>query len=213
LVHILLSVPPIVIGLIIATPLGWLANRHSLTRSPLLLITGLLYTIPALPLIIAIPALLSTGILDPINVVITLTIYAVALMVRTVNDGLASVDREVRLAADAMGYSGWGRFWHVELPLAGPVIIAGLRVVSVSTVSLVSIGSIIGVSSLGYLFLNGLQRNIPAEVWSGIVATVFIAVAFDFLLVAIGRVLMPWTRRARPGETRKLQTGAQAVSP
>ncbi|MBM7472645.1 osmoprotectant transport system permease protein [Subtercola frigoramans] len=192
--HIALAVPPIILGLIISIPLGWLANRYHASRGILLTVSGLLYTIPSLPLFIALPALLGTGILDPVNVVVGLTIYAVALMVRSVADALAAVDPGVTQAATAMGYSTWGRFWHVEFPLAGPVLLAGLRVVSVSTVSLVSIGSVIGVSSLGYLFLNGLQRNIVAEVASGIVATLVIAVVFDIILVLAGRLLMPWNR-------------------
>ncbi|QWT23017.1 ABC transporter permease [Subtercola sp. PAMC28395] len=192
--HIALAVPPIILGLIISIPLGWLANRYHASRGILLTVSGLLYTIPSLPLFIALPALLGTGILDPVNVVVGLTIYAVALMVRSVADALAAVDPGVTQAATAMGYSTWGRFWHVEFPLAGPVLLAGLRVVSVSTVSLVSIGSVIGVSSLGYLFLNGLQRNIVAEVASGIVATLVIAVVFDIILVLAGRILMPWNR-------------------
>ncbi|MEA9985356.1 MULTISPECIES: ABC transporter permease [Subtercola] len=200
--HIALAVPPIILGFLIAIPLGWLANRFSASRGVLLTISGLLYTIPSLPLFIALPVILGTGILDPINVVVGLTIYAVALMVRSVADALAAVDPGVRQAATAMGYSTWSRFWRVEFPLAGPVLLAGLRVVSVSTVSLVSIGSVIGVSSLGYLFLNGLQRNIVAEVASGIVATLIIAIVFDFILVMLGRMLLPWSRADRPSRRR-----------
>lgn len=195
--HVVLSVPPIIASLIVAIPIGWAANRYRRARGPVLIVTGLLYTIPALPLLIAIPALLNTGILDPVNVVLTLTIYAVALMVRTMADALGSVDDDVISSATAVGYSAWTRFWQVELPLSGPVLLAGLRIVSVSTVSLVSVGSIIGVSSLGYLFLNGLQRNIAAEVWAGIIAVALIAAIFDTALVGAGRILMPWSRASR----------------
>ncbi|CAN5318158.1 ABC transporter permease subunit [soil metagenome] len=218
--HIALAVPPIILGFLLSIPLGWLANRYHASRGVLLTVTGLLYTIPSLPLFIALPAVLGTGILDPVNVVVGLTIYAVALMVRSVADALAAVDPGIRQAATAMGYSTWGRFWHVEFPLAGPVFLAGLRVVSVSTVSLVSIGSVIGVSSLGYLFLNGLQRDIIAEVASGIVATLVIAVVFDIILVLLGRVLMPWNRgdsptgkRARERAVVGAVTGSGLVSP
>ena len=200
--HIALAAPPIILGLIISIPIGWLANRYHASRGVLLTVSGLLYTIPSLPLFIALPALLGTGILDPVNVIVGLTIYAVALMVRSVADALAAVDPGVTQAATAMGYSTWGRFWRVEFPLAGPVLLAGLRVVSVSTVSLVSIGSVIGVSSLGYLFLNGLQRNIVAEVASGIVATLVIAVVFDIVLVLAGRMLMPWNRADRKASAK-----------
>jgi osmoprotectant transport system permease protein len=202
LAHIALSVPPIVVGFLLSVPIGWIANRFRLTRGTILVVLGLLYTIPSLPLFIFMPLILGTPLLSSLNVSVALTIYAVALMVRTAADGLASVDKDVLQAASAMGYSGWQRFWRVELPLSGPVLLAGLRVVSASTVSLATIGSVVGVTSLGYLFINGFQRNIPAEVVSGIVAVLLIAVVFDLLLVLLGRVALPWSRRERTGSPR-----------
>lgn len=202
LAHIALSVPPIVVGFLLSVPIGWVANRFQLTRGTILVVLGLLYTIPSLPLFIFMPLILGTPLLSPLNVSVALTIYAVALMVRTAADGLASVDKDILQAASAMGYSGWQRFWRVELPLSGPVLLAGLRVVSASTVSLATIGSVVGVTSLGYLFINGFQRNIPAEVVSGIVAVLLIAIVFDLLLVLLGRVVLPWSRRERTGSPR-----------
>jgi osmoprotectant transport system permease protein len=195
LAHIALSVPPIVIGFLISIPIGWIANRYQPSRGVILVILGLLYTIPSIPLFIFMPIFLGTPLLSPVNVVVALTIYAVALMVRSAADGLASVDKDVLQAASAMGYSSWQLFWRVELPLSGPVLLAGLRVVSASTVSLATLGVIIGVESLGYLFTNGFQRNIPVEVLSGIVATLLIAVVFDLILVLLGRLVLPWSRR------------------
>jgi osmoprotectant transport system permease protein len=192
--HVALCVPPIIIGFVISIPIGWVANRYRPSRGFILVVLGLLYTIPSIPLFIFMPIFLGTPLISPVNVVIALTIYAVALMVRTAADGLASVDKDVLQAASAMGYSGWQRFWRVELPLSGPVLLSGLRVVSASTVSLATLGVIIGVRSLGYLFTNGFQRNIPVEVVSGIVAVLVIAVVFDLLLVLIGRLLLPWSR-------------------
>jgi len=197
LAHLALSVPPIVLGLAIALPIGWLANRARLARGTVLAICGLLYAIPSLPLFIVLPGLIGTRILDPLNVVVALTIYAVALLVRAVADALAAVDRETLLSADAVGYSRTRRFWTVELPLAGPVILAGLRVVAVSTVSLVTVGAVIGVGSLGNLFLDGYQRSFPLEIAVGIVGTLVIALVLDGLLVLAGRLLMPWQRRGR----------------
>ncbi|SDZ43787.1 ABC transporter permease [Herbiconiux ginsengi] len=195
--HIALCIPPILIGFLISIPIGWVANRYKLSRGVILLVLGLLYTIPSLPLFIFMPLVLGTPQLSSLNVVVALTIYAVALMVRSAADGLSSVDKDILQAASAMGYSGWQRFWRVELPLSGPVLLAGLRVVSASTVSLATIGSVIGVTSLGYLFINGLQRSIPGEVITGIVATLLIAVVFDLVLVLIGRLLLPWIRQDR----------------
>lgn len=207
--HVTLSAPPIVVGFLLSLPLGWLANRRRLTRGALLSIGGILYAIPSLPLFVLMPSLIGTKILDPLNVVVALTIYALALMMRTTADALASVDADVRQSSTAMGYSAWGRFWQVELPLAGPVLLAGLRVVSVSTVSLVSVGAVVGVNSLGYLFLNGQQRDFPEEIFVGIVGSVIIALVFDLVLVAIGRLVMPWTRPVRPGRRgRRAAAGA-----
>jgi osmoprotectant transport system permease protein len=204
--HVGLSVPPILIGFLISIPIGWVANRYRPSRGVILVVLGLLYTIPSIPLFIFMPLFLGTPLISPVNVVIALTIYAIALMVRTAADGLASVDRDVLQAASAMGYSAWQRFWRVELPLSGPVLLSGLRVVSASTVSLATLGVIIGVQSLGYLFTNGFQRNIPAEVITGIVATLLIAVVFDLLLVLLGRLLLPWSRRDRAGRSRRRAT-------
>jgi len=195
--HIRLSVIPIVLSLVIAVPLGWLANRNRTLRGVTISAGSLLYTIPSLPLFVILPYILGTRVLSEINVVVALTIYGVAVMVRSAADALASVDVSTRQAASAMGYSTWSRFWTVELPLAGPVLLAGLRVVSVSTIALVSVGAIIGSRNLGYLFLNGRQRNNLEEILIGIVASILIALLFDLILVAIGRVLMPWNHASR----------------
>lgn len=198
--HLRLAIPPIILGFVISIPLGWLAYRYKLTRGLLLTVAGLLYTIPSLALLPILPAVLGISFLSPLNLTIALTIYAVAIMARSIADALASVDPAVRQAATAMGYGAWRRFWAVEFPLAGPVVLAGLRVAAVSTISLVTVGILIGVESLGYLFTNGLQRRILIEIFAGVVMVVVIALVVDYLLVLLGRVLMPWAprRRARP---------------
>lgn len=208
--HIRLSIVPIVLGFIIALPLGWVAYRYRLTRGLVLTLVGLLYTIPSLALFVVLPPLLGIGFLSEANVIIALTIYAVAIMARSVAEALASVDQGVKQAATAMGYSGWGRFWTVDFPLAGPVLLAGLRVVAVSTVSLLTVGIIIGVQSLGYLFTNGFQRGIVEQVLAGVVMVVIIALLFDALLVLLGRWLMPWTRVDRsPSKSVESQQGVE----
>lgn len=192
--HIRLSVVPIVLGLILSIPLGWLAHRYSMTKGLVLTVAGLLYTIPSLALFVVLPPLFGIGFLSELNVTVALTIYAVAIMARSMADALASVDDSVRQSATAVGYSSWRRFWAVELPLAGPVILAGLRVTAVSTVSLVTVGILIGVQSLGYLFTNGFQRRIVEEIAAGVVMTVIVALLFDLALVLLGRLAMPWVR-------------------
>jgi osmoprotectant transport system permease protein len=195
--HVALSIPPIVIGFVIAIPLGWVAHRYRLTRGLLLTLVGLLYTIPSIALFMILPPIIGISILSAENVIIVLSIYVIALMVQTTTDALDAVDPGIKQAATAMGYSSWRRFWGVEFPLASPVLLAGLRVAAVSTVSLVTVGILVGVQSLGYLFTNGLQRGIEAEIITGIVGTVVIALIIDRLLVVLGHVVMPWTRPQR----------------
>ena len=192
--HMRLSIAPIVLGLVISLPLGWLAYRFKLTKGLVLTLAGVLYTIPSLALFVLLPPLLGISFLSELNVTIALTVYAVAIMARSVADALGSVDEGVRQSATAVGYSAWRSFWAVELPLAGPVILAGLRVTAVSTVSLVTVGILIGVQSLGYLFTNGYQRRIVEEIAAGVVMTVVVALLFDVVLMMLGRLVMPWTR-------------------
>ncbi|WP_341953575.1 ABC transporter permease subunit [Salinibacterium sp. TMP30] len=193
--HVALSIVPIVLGFVIAVPLGWVANRWLTLRSVVIAGGSLLYTIPSLPLFVILPYVLGTRITDDRNIVVALTIYAVAMMVRTAADALAAVPTDAIQAATAMGYSTWNRFWLVEFPLAGPVLLAGLRVVSASTIALVSVGAIIGSANLGYLFTNGKQRDFLEEIIIGIAASLVIALVFDVVLVLLGRVLMPWKQR------------------
>ncbi len=195
--HVLLAIPAIVLSFVLAIPLGWFAATHRWSRPTLLTAAGLLYAIPSLPLLVVLPTIFGFGIRDALNVVAALTLYGLALMVRSAADALASVSAPVRLSSTALGYSALGRFWRVELPLAGPVLLAGLRVVAVSTISLVTISSLLGVANLGLLFVDGFQRGIMAEVLTGIVVTVVLAIAVDGLLVLLGRALMPWTRVRR----------------
>ena len=195
--HVRLSILPILLGFVISIPIGWVAYRFKLTRGLLLTLAGLLFTIPSLALLVILPPLLGISALSDANLTIALTIYAVAIMARSVADALGSVDPAVRQSATAIGYGSWRRFWAVEFPLAGPVILAGLRVAAVSTISLVTVGILIGTESLGYLFTNGYQRRIIVEILAGVVMVVVIALVVDYLLVLLGRLLMPWTRRQK----------------
>ncbi|MRG61540.1 ABC transporter permease subunit [Agromyces sp. CFH 90414] len=196
-VHLALSVPPVILAFVISVPIGWAAWRFRWSRGLLLSVCGILYAIPSLPLLLTLPGLVGVPLRSPANMILALALYGVALMVRTAADAFGDVDGDVRLASTAMGFSAWRRFTGVELPLAGPGLLAGLRVVIVSTVSLATISAVIGVQSLGSLFTDGFQRNIPAEIWSGVIATMLIAVALDALAVLGGRLLMPWARAPR----------------
>ena len=192
--HVWLSGLPLILGLLIALPLGWAARRWSRLYPVLISASGLLYTIPSLALFVLMPLIIGTKVLDPKNVVIAMTLYTVALLVRTVADGLASVPEPVLQAARAMGYRGSGRFFAVELPLAVPVIGAGLRVAAVSNVSIVSVASLIGVAQLGNLLTDGYARFIPEEIVAGIVACVVLALVFDGVIQVVQRLLTPWLR-------------------
>jgi osmoprotectant transport system permease protein len=203
--HLRQSLIAIVLGFVVAVPIGWAAFRYTGLRGPTLSIVGLLYTIPSLGLFAVLAAAFGIPLLSEANLVVALTIYAVAIMTRSVTDGLASVDPVTRDAAVAVGFGSWRRFWAVDFPLAGPVLLAGLRVTASSTISLATVGILIGVQNLGYLFTNGFQRRIIPEVLAGVVAVVVIAVLIDLLLVAAGRLLMPWNRRRPSRRERALQ--------
>ncbi len=192
--HLGFALPPIVIGLVLAIPLGWMANRVPALRSALLNVSGLLYTIPSLALFVLLPPILGTGILDPANVIVALTVYAVALLVRTVADALSSVPPVVVASATAMGFTPLRRFLAVELPLAVPVVLAGLRVATVSSISLVTVGAVIGFGGLGQMFTDAFQRDIPAETIAGIVTVLLLALVMDALIVLVGRAITPWDR-------------------
>ena len=206
--HLRQSAIAILVGFVISLPLGWVAWRYRLLRGWVIVITGLLYTIPSLALLLILPVIAGYPVTSDTNLIVALTIYAVAIMVRSVTDGLDSVEPAVRQAATAIGYGGVRRFFAVDLPLSGPVILAGLRVTAVSTISLATVGILVGVSNLGYLFTNGLQRRIVAEVFAGVVAVVLLALVIDVLLMLVGRMLMPWTRAASPRRARRTSTKA-----
>lgn len=193
--HIWLAMVPIVIAFVLSLPLGWLTNRNPVLRRVMLTGSSVFYTIPSLALILLIPLILGTSILDPINVVIALTIYSLALLVRTTADGLASVPPSVIASADAMGYRPAKRWFTVELPLAMPVVLSGLRVATVANISMVSVAALIGIGGLGQLFTRGFQLNfyLPPII-IGLVLSVVLAVLFDLLIVSVQRLLTPWSR-------------------
>lgn len=196
--HLLLAIVPMVLGLLIAIALAQFARQNRTLRSIVLTASSLLYTIPSLALFIILPTIIGTRILDPANVVVALTIYAVALLVRAALDAFDSVDEDLRQAAAAMGFKPVARFLQIDLPLSLPVMFAGLRVVSVSNISLVSVAALLGIGNLGMLFTSGLQRDFVTEVLVGIIAILVLALLMDAVLVLVERLLTPWTRAAAP---------------
>lgn len=195
--HTWLAGLPLIVGLVVALPIGYLASRYGWAYPPTVTIAGLLYTIPSLALFLVLPGLLGTRILDSINVAAALTIYTVALLVRVVADALRAVPAETRSSATAMGFTNRQRLFAVELPLAVPVIAAGLRVAAVSNVSLVSVAAVIGVPQLGQLFTVGFQNFIYAPIFLGLIMILALALVFDGIILAISAALSPWQRVAR----------------
>ncbi|WP_405823604.1 ABC transporter permease subunit [Streptomyces sp. NBC_01390] len=197
--HLWLSVLPLVIGLAVALPLGWLAHRSRGLYPLLVALAGLVYTVPSLALFILLPKVLGTRILDPVNVVVALSVYTVALMMRVVADGLSAVPAEAVQSAHAMGYRPRQRLLRIELPIAVPVITAGLRVAAVSNVSLVSMAALLGVPQLGTLFTQGFQLHFFTPIVTGVVLSLVIALLLDGLILLAGHALTPW----QPGRTAR----------
>jgi osmoprotectant transport system permease protein len=192
--HLYLSILPVIFGLLIAVPLGYVATRFDWLANPLIAFGGVLYSLPSIALFIVLPAILGTYMLSPINIIVALTIYAVSLLIRNVVDGLRSVPPEVRQAAVAVGYGSLRRLVGIELPIAVPVIFAGLRVVTVANISMVSVGAVIGIGGLGELFTDGFQKDFLTPVVVGVALSLLLALFADLALVVLQRLLTPWAR-------------------
>jgi osmoprotectant transport system permease protein len=186
----------VALGTLIAVPLGIICVRLRWFWGPTLSSTSALYALPSLALFVIL--LDYTGLTET-TVVIPLTVYSLAILVPNVVDGLRSVSEPVRQAATAMGFSPLRRLIQVELPVATPIIIAGLRVATVASISLVSVAQLIGIGGLGYLLIDGYQRGLYVEVYVGIVLIILLALAADVALVLARRALTPWQRRVPRG--------------
>ena len=198
MIHLRLSLIPVVIGLLIALPLGALVHRTTALRRLTTVTASIIFTIPSLALFVVLPLLIPTRILDEANVIVALTLYTVALLVRAVPEALDAVPAAVLDAATAVGYHRLGRMLKVELPLAIPVLTANLRVVAVTNISMVSVGSVIGIGGLGTWFTEGYQADKSDQIIAGIIAIFILAVVVDLLIMVAGRLAAPWAR-ARAG--------------
>ncbi|GAC1410982.1 MAG: ABC transporter permease [Actinomycetota bacterium] len=187
--HVLLTVIAVLIGLAISVPMGLLAYRYRRLYAPMTWITGFLYTIPSLALFVLLIPL--TG-LTTMTVEIGLVSYTLLILLRNVVAGLNGVPDDVKDAAAGMGLSRKQTLWRVELPLALPVIVAGVRVATVSTIGLVTVGALIGKGGLGQFILDGLQTFFNTEILVGAVLCVVLAVLAELLLLAAQRKLTPW---------------------
>ena len=195
--HIILSVLPVLIALVISLPLGFLVFRTKKVANVILAFLGVIYSIPSLALFVMMPLILGTKILNPVNIVAALSIYSIALLVRSVVDGLRSVPAAVKQSASAVGYGWLRRLLRVELPLAMPVIYAGLRVVTVSNIALVSVAVLIGSGALGKLFDLGFGSSFYTPIIVGLVLMLALALVADALILLIQRGTLPWFRKRR----------------
>jgi osmoprotectant transport system permease protein len=192
--HLWLSLIPVVVGALLALPVGYLAVRLRALYQPIVNVGGIIYSIPSLALFLMIPAIIGVGVLSPLNVLIGLSLYTLALLARTVADALISVQGQTTQAAYALGYRPLRQLLGVELPMAAPVLFAGLRVATVANISLVSVGALVGSGGLGNLFTSGFQLGFVEPIIVGIVLSVLLAALCDIGLVRLQRRLTPWNR-------------------
>lgn len=205
LTHLRLSLIPVLLGLLIAVPLGAFVWRRATLRRLTTLSASIIFTIPSLALFVVLPLVIPTRILDEANVIVALTLYTTALLVRAVPEALDAVPGPVRDAATAVGYTRLAQLLKVELPLSVPVLTAGLRVVAVTNISMVAVGSVIGIGGLGAWFTEGYQADKSDQIVAGIIVVFLLAVVVDMLILLAGRALTPWERPAR-------RTGARAAA-
>ena len=194
LIHLRLSLIPVVLGLLIAVPLGAFVWRRTGLRRITTVVASLIFTIPSLALFVVLPLIIPTRILDEANVIVALTLYTTALLVRAVPEALDAVPAQVRDAASAVGYTRFGQLLKVELPLSIPVLTAGLRVVAVTNISMVAVGSVIGIGGLGTWFTEGYQADKSSQIVAGIIAVFLLAIVIDVLILLAGRLITPWAR-------------------
>ncbi|GAA4679962.1 ABC transporter permease [Phytohabitans rumicis] len=192
--HATLTAEAVLIATLIAVPLAVVAYWFRPLTGPILALSGVLYTIPSLALLAFVAPYVGTT--NPASVLIALVLYALLLIVRNALAGLNQVPAEARDAAQGMGYGRWGRLLRIDLPLALPGIVTGLRLATVSTVALVTVGALIGYGGLGDLIMTGFRNNFyKAEILTGAVMCVGLALVLDLVLATVGRLLTPWTRR------------------
>ncbi|GGY44300.1 ABC transporter permease [Streptomyces omiyaensis] len=195
--HIGLTVASVVIALLVAVPLALLVRARPRLAAPVLGLTTLLYTVPSLAMFsLLLPVLgLSSAL-----VVTGLVLYALTILVRNALAGLEAVPAETREAARGLGFGPWRLLWQVELPLALPVLMAGVRMATVSTIALTTIGSVVGRGGLGNLIEDALPTFFKAQVLAASVLCVLLAVVADLLLLGVQRLLTPWSRsQGAPG--------------
>jgi len=195
--HLWLTAIAVSIGFVISFALAIIAVRRRATYAPILGLTDVLYTIPSLAIFAALVSI--TGI-TLLTVEIPLVMYTLVIFVRNIASGFDSVPVEVIEAANGLGYTPRQRLWRVEVPLAVPLVVAGLRLATVSTIGLVTVTSILGdtFGGLGFFILEGYRRSFPTELYFGAIPSILVAIALDVLFVRVEGRITPWSKTTVP---------------
>lgn len=194
--HILLCVVSLAIAILISVPLGILAARYRWLYPPLTAITGFFYTIPSFSMFTILLFVIGFSV-GRTPAIIALVLYSLLVLIRNVVTGLDSVPPETKDAARGMGLTDRQILWRVELPLALPVIVAGMRIAIVTVIGIAVIGAYIGAGGLGDLIFDGITRDFPTLYITGAVLATVLAIGADLLFVGAERLMSPWARRAR----------------
>jgi osmoprotectant transport system permease protein len=194
--HLELTVIAVGIGLLVSAPLALLARRYRALAGPILSVSGVLYTIPSIALLYLLGPF--TGFLSFLTVEVALVTYTLLILVRNIVTGLESVSEDVREAARGMGYTNTAMLWKVEIPLALPSIVAGVRIATVTTIGLATLAALLTQGGLGDLILDGIDRRFPTPIMVGSLLAIVLAVGADLLLLGAQRLVSPWARARRP---------------
>lgn len=198
--HLQLTATSVGIGFVLALGMAMISVRWRRAYGPLAAIAGTLYSIPSLALF---------GLLVPITglgfrtALVALTSYTLLILLRNIVEGVDTVPESVKIAADGMGYEPWRRFISVDLRLATPAIIGGLRVATVTIIGLVTVAALVGSGGYGTFIDDGLSRQFSTPIVVGASLSILMAIGFDLLFIALQRVLTPWTRAGRPAGWRR----------
>ena len=205
--HLYLSAVAVAVGFVISFALAVWSIRRRAVYGPIVGVAGILYTIPSLALF---PILVGITGLSDLTAEVPLVLYSLLIFIRNIVAGFDGVPSEILEAANGIGYTRGGRFWQVEVPLAIPLIVAGIRLASVSTIGLVTITGILGdrFGGLGFFIFEGNRHGFPTEIFVGGLASIFLAIAIDRLLVLAQGRLTPWSRAGRATRGRATNRAA-----
>jgi osmoprotectant transport system permease protein len=192
--HIELTIIAVLVGFAVSFPVAVFAYRHRAVYAPVTWIAGVLYTIPSLALFVLLGQV--TGVLSTTTAEIGLVSYTLLILIRNIVAGLDAVPADTSEAARGMGYSPSQMLWKVQLPLATPVIVAGIRIATVTTIGLVTVTALIGQGGLGYFILYGINQFFSTAIIAGSILSVLLAVAVDALIIRVERRITPWASRS-----------------